>query len=144
MLFQQYLDDRMSKKILEQAQEQQDDELLDQAMSTTGTVPGAVPLRSRPKLLPQGDEDDDAAEEDDDMGLADPDAAYQHLAIDEGDERAMQAFMTAEAPQRVTLADLIMAKIKDRQTEIATEVSGGFNDSHLRLLHIWGHIAQRV
>ena len=58
------------------------------------------------------------------MTLADPDAAFNHQAIAPSDEQAIEAFMAPVPATRRTLADLIMSKIKDRQTEIASQMSG--------------------
>jgi hypothetical protein len=44
--------------------------------------------------------------------------------VDEDDEKALQMFMSEKAPTRRTLADIIMEKITEKQTEIKTEMSG--------------------
>ena len=44
--------------------------------------------------------------------------------IDEEDEKAMAKFMSQEAPVKRTLADIIMSKITEKQTEIETLKTG--------------------
>lgn len=43
--------------------------------------------------------------------------------VDEEDEKALEMFMSKEPPQRQTLADIIMEKIKDKKTEIESQMS---------------------
>lgn len=52
------------------------------------------------------------------------DLFYDNIVeVNEEDEKAMMLFMNAEEPQRKTLADLILEKIRDKQTEISTKYS---------------------
>ena len=44
--------------------------------------------------------------------------------IDEADEKALEMFMNANPPAQRTLADIIMEKITEKQTEIHTQISG--------------------
>ena len=53
-------------------------------------------------------------------------ASLQDIAAE--DEAALAQFMPKEAPARITLADVIMSKIKDQETEIESHMSGGSGD----------------
>ena len=44
--------------------------------------------------------------------------------IDADDEKALEMFMSKEPPVKRTLADIIMEKITEKQTEIRTQMSG--------------------
>lgn len=44
--------------------------------------------------------------------------------MNEEDEKALQMFMSKDPPVRWTLADIIMEKITEKQTEIRTQMSG--------------------
>lgn len=44
--------------------------------------------------------------------------------VNEEDEKALQMFMSKDPPVRRTLADIIMEKITEKQTEICTQMSG--------------------
>lgn len=49
---------------------------------------------------------------------------YLFKEVDAEDERALSMFMTKEPQARRTLADIIMEKITEKQTEIRTQMSG--------------------
>ncbi len=38
------------------------------------------------------------------------------------DEKVLEMFMSKSAPKRVTLADIILAKIKEKETEMASQI----------------------
>ena len=44
--------------------------------------------------------------------------------VDEEDEQAFEVFMSKDTPARRTLADVIMEKIRDKKTEIESQMSG--------------------
>ena len=44
--------------------------------------------------------------------------------VDEEDEQAFEVFMSKDIPARRTLADVIMEKIRDKKTEIESQMSG--------------------
>ena len=44
--------------------------------------------------------------------------------VDEEDEEAFETFMSKDTPARRTLADVIMEKIRDKKTEIESQMSG--------------------
>ena len=47
---------------------------------------------------------------------------YQEIA--EEDERALEHFMAKDAPARRTLGDIIMEKLTEKQTEVASQMTG--------------------
>lgn len=46
------------------------------------------------------------------------------------DEQVLAKFMSAEPSQRLTLADMVMDRIKEKETEIQTMMSGRDGISH--------------
>ena len=44
--------------------------------------------------------------------------------VDKEDEQAFEVFMSKDIPARRTLADVIMEKIRDKKTEIESQMSG--------------------
>lgn len=48
--------------------------------------------------------------------------------VDEEDERALQQFMSKDAPMRRTLADIIMEKLTEKKTEVASQMTGDDNN----------------
>ena len=44
--------------------------------------------------------------------------------VDDDDEKALEKFMAPNAPARRTLADIIMEKLTEKQTEVASQMSG--------------------
>lgn len=119
-----YIDEKLSKRILAQALQQQDD--LEEEHGGQG---GKAPRSGAPAAvkLGGGDSDQDDSDDnggggrgDDHDGLAAEDL-YEDLEIDAGDEAALARFMSANPPARRTLADIIMDKITEKKTEIDTE-----------------------
>lgn len=64
-------------------------------------------------------EDEDAEEED----TLEPDTYFENIEIKEEDEKAMELFMSSNPGPRRTLADIIMEKITEKQTELDTHFS---------------------
>eukprot|EP00048_Salpingoeca_helianthica_P024443 m.32395 g.32395 ORF g.32395 m.32395 type:complete len:427 (+) comp9390_c1_seq2:266-1546(+) len=116
----EFVNPKMSKKILNQAREQQHDEMKDlDDMEDDG-----------PEDYQQ--KDDDSEEEDDLAGDgADEGEVFQgelaeyerHLNIAPEDEAALQMFMSKEPSKRLNLGELIMSKIKEKETEMASAMS---------------------
>lgn len=52
-----------------------------------------------------------------------PDMYYEKIEINEDDERALELFMSDNPKPRRTLADIIMEKITEKQTELETQFS---------------------
>eukprot|EP00731_Ephydatia_muelleri_P020065 Em0012g890a len=127
----EYVEDRLSRKILEQARLQQEE--LEEEHGT-GHDGGAKKTKRKKgvkgvtTLGPPRDGSDDEEQ----LGLSDDEEFPEEPpggsreccpVVSEADDRAMQLFMSKEEPARKTLADIIMEKIKDKQTEIGTLAS---------------------
>uniref|UniRef100_A0A3B3VM21 Bystin-like n=1 Tax=Poecilia latipinna TaxID=48699 RepID=A0A3B3VM21_9TELE len=122
----QYVDDRLSRKILQQARIQQEElqteyGLAPEKKKTPVTVLGKCP----------DSQDADSDEEWPALGHAgagDADAeGDSEVVVDADDEKAIEMFMNKNPPVRRTLADIIMEKLTEKQTEVGTvmsEVSG--------------------
>lgn len=115
----EYVDERLSRKILEQARIQQEE---------LQTEFGLAPEKKTPSTsLGPSTEDGDSDEEWPALGATS--AAEEELGgdgvleVDPEDEKAIQMFMSTNPPVRRTLADIIMEKITEKQTEVGTIMS---------------------
>ncbi|VEN51013.1 unnamed protein product [Callosobruchus maculatus] len=108
---QQFVDSSLSRKILSAARQQQRELESDQE-----TASGAKP--KVPKLTIE--ETSDSEDEEDNL---EPDTFYENIQINEDDEKAMEMFMNKNAAPTRTLADIIMEKITEKQTELDTQFS---------------------
>lgn len=72
-----------------------------------------------PKLDTQEGSDSENEEED----TLEPDTYFENIEINEDDEKAMEKFMSKNPVPRRTLADIIMEKITEKQTELETQFS---------------------
>ncbi|XP_046880594.1 bystin [Hypomesus transpacificus] len=121
----EYVDERLSRKILEQARIQQEELQTEYGLEPEVKKKPATVLGPHTK-----DEDSDeewpalgeaGAGEGDDAGCA------TEVVVDAEDEKAIETFMNKNPPMRRTLADIIMEKITEKQTEVGTvmsEISG--------------------
>lgn len=105
----EFLPERLSKKVLQQAQAQQDEEKIQVVTSTSQTF----------NL-------DDSDDEDEDDLLEAELEEVENIEITEDDERELSMFMPTSNSSRKTLADIIMEKIKEKeeakqQTAVAEE-----------------------
>ncbi|CAH0557474.1 unnamed protein product [Brassicogethes aeneus] len=108
----QFVGANLSRKILSAAREQQREEF--------GPTPAESAGRRKPiKLGDDIDSDSDKEEED----ILEPDTYYENIEINEDDEKAMEMFMSSNPAPRRTLADIIMEKITEKQTELDTHFS---------------------
>uniref|UniRef100_A0A8D2ZDR3 Bystin-like n=1 Tax=Scophthalmus maximus TaxID=52904 RepID=A0A8D2ZDR3_SCOMX len=119
-----YVDERLSRKILQQARIQQEE-----LQSEYGVAPEKK--KTPVTVLGSSSQDADSDEEWPALGQAgagDSDAECDtEVVVDVDDEMAMEMFMNKNPPLRRTLADIIMEKITEKQTEVGTlmsEVSG--------------------
>ncbi|XP_022286991.2 bystin-like [Crassostrea virginica] len=113
----EYVDDKLSKRILEQARLQQE-ELQEEHGIKTPSKKSATPRTTLGTGRGEGDsesEEEDAIEEEEEI--------YEAIEVNEEDEKALQMFMSKEPPVKRTLADIIMEKITEKQTEIRTQMS---------------------
>ncbi|NXY26673.1 BYST protein, partial [Atrichornis clamosus] len=123
-----FVDARLSRRILEQARRQQE-EL--EAEHGPG-APAAPRQRGAPAPLPAGPGSD--SEDDEEWPSLEKAAAAAAAAgrsgdyggeveVDPEDEKAIEMFMNKNPPLRRTLADIIMEKITEKQTEVETALS---------------------
>ncbi|XP_075469772.1 bystin [Ascaphus truei] len=121
-----YVDDKLSRRILEQARIQQEE-----LEAEHGPVSGAP--REKTTVLGSKSRADGSDSEDDEWpslekaAKLDQGSCSEAVEVDPEDERAIEMFMTKNPPLRRTLADIIMEKITEKQTEVDTmmsEVSG--------------------
>ncbi|CAB1353729.1 unnamed protein product [Coregonus sp. 'balchen'] len=121
----EYVDERLSRKILEQARIQQEE---------LQTEYGLAPEVKKKQATVLGPDSQDADSDEEWPALGEAGAGEEEEAncgtevvVDPEDEKAMQMFMNKNPPMRRTLADIIMEKITEKQTEVGTvmsEVSG--------------------
>uniref|UniRef100_M3ZFR6 Bystin n=1 Tax=Xiphophorus maculatus TaxID=8083 RepID=M3ZFR6_XIPMA len=120
----QYVDDRLSRKILQQARIQQEE---------LQTEYGLAPEKKKTPVTVLGPDSQDADSDEEwpalgHAGAGDADAeGDSEVVVDADDEKAIEMFMNKNPPVRRTLADIIMEKITEKQTEVGTvmsEVSG--------------------
>ncbi|XP_036387253.1 bystin [Megalops cyprinoides] len=120
----EYVDERLSRKILEQARIQQEELQTEYGLGKTET-------KKKPStVLGSGSQELDSDEEWPALGQAGQEEEAEcgaEVEVDPEDEKAIQMFMSKNPPLRRTLADIIMEKITEKQTEVGTvmsEVSG--------------------
>ena len=132
----EFVDKRLSKKILEQAREQQEE--LEEEHG----------LRLKPKKKREKDavenikfksndgadseeEDNEGMEEYDDDFLGSESDLVGECIIDKEDEDALNSFMSKEPIARRTLADIIMEKMAEKKTEVDSQFSTADVRPHL-------------
>ncbi|XP_054718715.1 bystin-like [Uloborus diversus] len=109
----EFVDDKLTKKILKQARKQQED--LEEEVGISIKERKACPsisLNLSPQVADSDDDDDDASITKGEL--------LEDLKINEEDEKAFQSFMCKDPVQRATLADYIKEKLTEKQTEIQT------------------------
>ncbi|XP_066528162.1 bystin [Hoplias malabaricus] len=115
----EYVDEKLSKKILEQARLQQEE------LHTEFGLSAAEPKRSPATVLGPNSQDVESDEEWPELGSAVGEEVgdVTEVEVDPEDEKAIQMFMNKNPPVRRTLADIIMEKITEKQTEVGTVMS---------------------
>ncbi|XP_018573901.1 bystin [Anoplophora glabripennis] len=111
----QFVSSNLSKKILSAAREQQ------REMETDFAPEEAAHSKAKITKLDLGNESDSDNEEEGDVQPED--TFYEDIVIDEADEKAIELFMSKNPLPRRTLADIIMEKITEKQTELETQFS---------------------
>ncbi|XP_058127500.1 bystin [Anopheles ziemanni] len=115
-----YVDSKSSMKILKEARKQQAElNLLGDSFGPTLAESSTVKKRHR--LDDRGSSDESDLE--DGQGEADVDGQelFDDIKINEEDERAFEMFQNKDGAKTRTLADLILEKISEKQTEIQTQ-----------------------
>ncbi|XP_066559119.1 bystin [Amia ocellicauda] len=121
----EYVDERLSRRILEQARIQQEELELEYGLER-GPENKSAPTT----VLGSGSRDSDSEGEEWPalgQGGEDEGEGGAEVEVDPEDEKAMQMFMNKNPPLRRTLADIILEKLTEKQTEVETvmsEVSG--------------------
>lgn len=117
----QYIDAKSTQRILATAREQQ--------AEIAAELKGPTLLESfkKPKGKPfgrrlQDDRGSDSDGEEDKPDICEKDF-FDDMQINEEDERALQLFQNESGTKTRTLADLIMEKLAEKQTEIHTQLS---------------------
>lgn len=129
----EYVEDRLSRKILEQARLQQEELEEEHGIGQDAATSKQKTKRKKGvKGVTFLGPPRDGSDGEDQLGLSDDEEFPEEPpggsreccpVVSEEDDRAMQLFMSKEEPARKTLADIIMEKIRDKQTEIGTLAS---------------------
>ena len=134
----EFVEGRLSRKILEQARQQQDELEEQYGVGQGSRASGAIKKRKRAAggtasgrtsldpLHLRGSDEDSSSDEELDAEVGDDFCPV----MTEEDEKAMKLFMNPDKQPRRTLADFIQEKIKDKQMEIATQTSEAPSLSH--------------
>lgn len=126
----EYVDKSLSHKILEQARLQQEE--LEEQFEMVGPLSAGGKkhkgMKTTPKLLlgatKMGESSDEDDSDNDDLTLAgERDGEDFCPVVNEEDEKAMALFMNTDEQPRRTLADIIQEKIRDKETEIASQMT---------------------
>uniref|UniRef100_A0A8D0GKT1 Bystin like n=1 Tax=Sphenodon punctatus TaxID=8508 RepID=A0A8D0GKT1_SPHPU len=124
----EYVDEKLSRRILEQARIQQEELEAEHCLGK-----GTEPKREKTTVLGSTSKDGDSDAEDNEWPSLEKAASMgkddysEEVTVNPEDERAIEMFMNKNPPLRRTLADIIMEKITEKQTEVETvmsEVSG--------------------
>jgi len=113
------LDANVSKQILRQVRLQQIEEA--QEDNSDGEKELTTTLGN------QSEAEEDFAEEEQKYNTE-----HHEVEVTEEDEKALEMFMSGDSKPRLTLADLIMDKISEKQTEIRTQLSNAENPANLQ------------
>ena len=125
-----YVDGKLTHKILEQARRQQEELEGHHAMvgpqkrkKQAAIGAGRISLGTGAVSSDEGDIEGEGDSEGDLGPSGDEDGSQDDFCptVTEEDEQAMQLFMSSQEQPRRTLADLIMEKIRDKETEIASQ-----------------------
>lgn len=122
----EFVDSRTTKKILQQARKQQAElNLLDDSFgpSLAESAAAAASGKRRHRLgdpASSGESEDEDYREEADVDGQD---FFDDIKMNEEDERALEMFQNKDGVKTRTLADLIMDKITEKQTEIQTQFS---------------------
>jgi len=133
----EFVNDKLSAEILKQARLQQRE-----MEEEHGILPGPA----KAKTVSLGDSKADVSDDDDDdcqsVGDMDDVSKYcENIEVDPEDEKALAKFMNPNPQPRITLADIIMGKITEKQTEIQEQFSEAdgmkFNDLDPRVVAMY-------
>ncbi|OEL16857.1 RNA polymerase II transcription factor B subunit 2 [Dichanthelium oligosanthes] len=109
----------LSAKILREARKQQQEEMLADASDEGPSAAGPSTSSAFPVPAADDDEDDDVDEFDGFDALSEYDGG--EVEINEEDEKALAAFMSKDKAAELTLGDIILQKIREKDAEVSTE-----------------------
>ncbi|GAB1610834.1 bystin-like [Argonauta hians] len=109
----EFVDEKLSRKILEQARAQQE-ELEEEHGIAKSHVKKKVSLNICPT---QHSEDEESDKSDTESYVE------QEITVSKDDEEALEMFMSKQPPKRLCLADIIMEKLSAKRTEINSVLS---------------------
>ncbi|KAL1251890.1 hypothetical protein QQF64_019686 [Cirrhinus molitorella] len=112
---QEYVDEKLSRKILQQARIQQEE--LQTEFGLAPEIKKQPTTQLGPSTLDDSDEEWPA------LGHGGAHETSGEVNVDPEDEKAIEMFMNKNPPLRRTLADIIMEKITEKQTEVGTVMS---------------------
>ncbi|KAL5243055.1 hypothetical protein ACI65C_010465 [Semiaphis heraclei] len=101
---------QLSRRILDQVREQKQE-----ITESEGTNKNLL------TSLGSGSDSEEDEEEKPMFGVGEDEDYYEQLEINADDEKALEMFMSKKPEARLTLADMIMEKITEKQTEIQTQ-----------------------
>ena len=108
-----FVSEKISKRILEEARHQQDE--LEEQYGIGSWKP------SKETKLDQADSSE--SDNEDDSAFPGTESHDMCPVINEEEERAMAVFMSNSQPERQTLADIILEKLREKETELASHLS---------------------
>ncbi|BFZ61209.1 snoRNA-binding rRNA-processing protein [Saitoella coloradoensis] len=110
----EYVDPKLSRKILQLAQEQQDELDTENGVVKAAPAPRKDTL-NQPRLEMVDDEEGEEDEEEyEDFG----DDVVEEIEVDEGDEELFKKFLPSGLGERQSLADMIMQRIKEKEAGV--------------------------
>ncbi|XP_040280047.1 bystin [Bufo bufo] len=121
-----YVDEKLSRRILEQARIQQEELEAEHGAGSLAPKPKTTVLDYKNKNLDSDSEDEEWPTLEKASSM-DAGSYNEDVEVNPEDERAIEMFMNKNPPLRRTLADIIMEKITEKQTEVESvmsEVSG--------------------
>ncbi|XP_077151419.1 bystin isoform X2 [Ranitomeya variabilis] len=119
-----YVDEKLSRRILEQARIQQEELEAEHGA-------GTLPPRERMTVLEYKSKGNDSDSEDEEWPSLEKAARVEKggysedVEVNPEDEAAIEMFMNKNPPLRRTLADIIMEKITEKQTEVLSTYRSG-------------------
>ncbi|XP_054154000.1 bystin-like [Oppia nitens] len=125
---QKYVDPKLTARILKSARKQQTELEEEIGLHESGTSGGDSRQRKETKVSLLSSKKNSDTESDNEYASGDEtrlsgDDCYEAIEITPEDERALEMFMNRDEFKRKTLADIIAEKIKEKETEIQTQLS---------------------
>jgi len=132
-----FVDSKLSRRILSEARIQQQ-ELAEQhggAQVKVNQHGGALSKAASARGAASALGGDDSSEEEEEEDSGPEEDVCEELIIDEADERAMAEFMARDPKPRRLLADIIMEKVRAKETEIQSSASEAQSIVVMKELH---------